>query len=85
MKKSDELREAFGMVLPLRLSKQATEEVCGDFVKMPKKITAARAIALAITSKAMRGDVKAYDIIREAVEPQEEPAGNFRIEVTTEE
>ncbi len=80
----DELKEAFGKVLPLRLSKQAQEEVCGDFVGMPKKITAARAIALAITAKAMRGDVKAYDIIREAVEPQAE-AESFRIEVKTEE
>lgn len=80
----DELKEAFGMVLPLRLSKQATEEVCSDFVKMPKKITAAKAIALAITSKAMRGDVKAYDIIREAVEPRDE-ADSFRIEVRTDE
>ncbi len=80
----DELKEAFGMVLPLRLSKQATEEVCGDFVKMPKKITVAKAIALAITSKAMRGDVKAYDIIREAVEPRDE-ADSFRIEVRTDE
>ena len=82
--KKDALIEAFGLVLPLRLSKQATEEVCGDFVKMPKKITAAKAIALAITSKAMRGDVKAYDIIREAVEPQAD-AESFRIEVKTEE
>lgn len=80
----DELREAFGMVLPLRLSKQAAEEISSDFVKMPKKITAAKAIALAITSKAMRGDVKAYDIIREAVEPQAESDG-FRLEVSTEE
>ena len=80
----DELREAFGMVLPLRLSKQVAEEISSDFVKMPKKITAAKAIALAITSKAMRGDVKAYDIIREAVEPQAESDG-FRLEVSTEE
>ena len=82
--KKDELKEAFGLVLPLRLSKQATEEISSDFVKMPKKITAAKAIALAITSKAMRGDVKAYDIIREAVEPQAESDG-FRLEVSTEE
>lgn len=81
----DELREAFGKVLPLRLSKQAQQEVCGDFVKVPKKITAARAIALAITAKAMRGDVKAYDIIREAVEDTKTEESGFTLEVKTEE
>lgn len=78
----DELKEAFSDVLPLRLSEQAREEVCGDFVGTPKKITAARAIALSMVSKAMRGDVKAYDIIRESVGEDEEKG--FTLEVISE-
>ena len=78
----DELKEAFCDVLPLRLSEQAREEVCGDFVGTPKRITAARAIALSMVSKAMRGDVKAYDIIRESVE--EDEGQGFTLEVISE-
>ncbi len=79
----DEIKEAIGAVLPLKLSKEAAAEVCGDFVGVPKKITAARAIALSMVSKAMRGDVKAYDIIRESMDtPGSE---GFTLEVKTEE
>jgi hypothetical protein len=78
----DELKEAFCDILPLRLSEQAREEVCGDFVGTPKKITAARAIALSMVSRAMRGDVKAYDIIRESMEQTGEEGG-FRLEIST--
>lgn len=78
----DELREAFADILPLRLSEQAREEVCGDFKGTPKKITAAKAIALSMVSKAIRGDVKAYDIIRESVE-ESDGGGDFRVEITT--
>lgn len=78
----DELKEAFCDILPLRLSEQAREEVCGDFVGTPKKITAARAIALSMVSKAMRGDVKAYDIIRESVE-EGDGDGGFKLEIST--
>lgn len=77
----DEIKEAFGNVLPLKLSKEAAAEVCGDFVGAPKKITAAKAIALSMVSKAMRGDVKAYDIIRQSME--EDGCGDFRVEITT--
>ncbi len=62
-----ELSKAFADILPLRLSKEAAAEVSGDFVSPPKKITAAKAIALSITAKAMRGDTKAYEIIKQAM------------------
>ncbi len=78
----DELKEAFERVLPLKLSQEAAAEVCGDFEGAPKKITAARAIALSMVSKAMRGDVKAYDIIRESMEGEDE-GGEFRLTITS--
>ena len=41
----DELKEAFGQVLPLPLSRQTQEEICADFAQVPKEITAAIASA----------------------------------------
>ena len=55
---SKQLSEAFEEILPLKLSDEAAADVAGNFEGAPKQITAARAIAMALTAKAMRGDTK---------------------------
>lgn len=76
----EDWKTAFGEVLPMTLSEQARSEVCEDFDGVPEGLTAARAIALSMVSKAMRGDVRAYDIIRASM--QSDKPGEFKLEIT---
>ena len=68
----ESLRKAFNEVLPLPLEEGTASEVSEGFARVPKRMTAARAIALRLVSKAVAGDAKAYEIIRRTLETDED-------------
>lgn len=84
MKRADgreRLRRAFSEVMPLALSEEAAAEVCSAFAKAPKKMTVAQAIAMAQVKKALTGDSKAYETIRQTLTEESGEPGGVCVEV----
>lgn len=67
-RRKKEFRDVFAAILPLEISDELGEEVGLDFKQRAGSLTAAQAMAMAQVVKAIRGDTKAFALIKDICE-----------------
>ena len=67
-RRKKEFRDVFAAILPLEISDELGEEVGLDFKQRAGNLTAAQAMAMAQVVKAIRGDTKAFALIKDICE-----------------